>query len=132
MMLHRRVFRLVFLWLLAACTAGVAAPASDDPSALLRLLRDDVLREPLDGKQVYVSREPLPGGATVRTWRATYAVPSEFARAWFFFVDDAPQANWEHPARYVFVDADSRRHTVIQARTPPSDLAGMRRLYPPQ
>jgi len=122
--------------LLALCSLSVAPlgcaapPAGASASELLSLLRDRMPAESFVGKHVYVAREPLPADSAVTTWRTAYTVPREYGRAWFYFIDDAPGANWEHPCRYVFVDVDSRQFVAIRGRTPPNDIGGMRRLYP--
>ena len=37
---------------------------------------------------------------------------------WCFFADDLPDANWEHPCRYLLVYSDGSIHS-ISARVPP-------------
>src|SRR5206468_1715355 len=112
-----------------AATAGVPADAKAPPD--VRNLQDTILREPLEGRRVYIAQEPVAGGTTILTWGRTVTVPAKFARAWFVFVDDQPEANWEHRCRYVFIStADHRDFVVVQGRTPPDDLSRMRLLYP--
>ncbi len=79
---------------------------------------------------VYVSRTPLAGGSEIRSWIRTFKVPQEMAGAWFFFIDDAPQANWEHPCRYVFVDTATGVLKVINAATPVADPGKMDKIFP--
>ncbi len=153
MSLRRTRIRLL-LCLLAACSpAGVssprdasttppptttvapAPPAEPAPRAstpdFLQLLRGPILGESLEGKRVYVAKAPLAGGTPISTWARKIAVPERFARAWFVFIDDQPEANWEHAARYVFIDtANTSEFAVVQGRTPPDDLSSMRLLYP--
>ena len=52
----------------------------------------------------------------LRNWSGPLTAPWE--QGWFFFVDDAPQNNWEHPCRYVFVAADLSAFAVQYGRTP--------------
>jgi hypothetical protein len=123
--------RACLTWLLRVSLLPVIACAGTssqpDRKALRRLLRE-VLKERLTNKLVYVSRQPLPGGTKIPTWRTEFQVPNEYPVAWFYFIDDAPEANWEHPCRYVFVEVKRREHEVVKARTPPRDLSSMLRL----
>jgi hypothetical protein len=38
---------------------------------------------------------------------------------WAFFVDDAPEANWEHPCRYIFV-LENGEIVEVPETAPPS------------
>jgi hypothetical protein len=108
---------------------GVVACAAHSPDsgkkATLATLEKDILKESLAGKLVYVSRDPLPGGTLIPAWRTKIQVPPEFSQARFYFIDDAPRANWEHPCRYVFVDTKTQKHAVIKASAPPDDMSLM-------
>lgn len=111
---------------IGAIAVGTHAAHGQVPNDTLRdLLSSAVSNESLVGKLVYVSREPLPGGKSVRSWRTEFQVPRQFSHAWFYFIDDAPKANWEHPCRYVFVETKTRAHVIMKAMTPPKDLAAM-------
>jgi hypothetical protein len=116
--------RLLLLLLLGAVACAARSP-QPDKQALLTTLEKDVLKESLAGKLVYVSRDPLPGGKFIAAWRAKIQVPPEFAQARFYFIDDAPKANWEHPCRYVFVDTKTQKHAVIKGSAPPDDMSLM-------
>ena len=39
--------------------------------------------------------------------------------SWFFFVDDMPLANWEHPCRYIFVNVKTGDYELLSKRRPP-------------
>src|SRR5947208_6719264 len=67
-----------------AATVGVPADAKAPPG--VRILQDTILREPLEGRHVYIAQEPITGGTTIPTWGRTVTVPAKFARAWFIFV----------------------------------------------
>jgi hypothetical protein len=121
---HFRLSSFFTILLLGAIACAARSPESDK-QAQLRTLEKDILKEPLAGKLVYVSRDPLPGGTMIPAWRAKIQVPAEFVQARFYFIDDAPKANWEHPCRYVFVDTKTHKHVVIKASTPPDDMSLM-------
>lgn len=111
---------------IVAIPLGTRAAHGQVPNDTLRvLLGNAVSNESLVGKLVYVSREPLPGGENIRSWRTEFQVPRQFSHAWFYFIDDAPKANWEHPCRYVFVETKTHAHVIMKAMTPPKDFAAM-------
>jgi hypothetical protein len=114
----------------ATVPATEPSPAASTPD-FLQLLGGPILGEPPEGKRVYVANEPLAGGTGIPTWARKIMVPERFERAWFVFVDDQPGANWEHAARYVFIDtANTNDFAIVQGRTPPDELSGMRLLHP--
>ncbi len=79
-----------------------------------------VLHYRTEGKELYITPEPLPRGTVVRSWtREVRRLP---APEWLVFIDDFPTANWEHPCRYVFVDATTWRYVVIEEESPPRNL----------
>jgi nitrous oxide reductase accessory protein NosL len=53
-----------------------------------------------------------------------------FASSWVFFIDDAPQANWEHPCRYAFIDESTGKYMVVEAGSPPDDMNLFMKLHP--
>ncbi|UCB52971.1 MAG: hypothetical protein JSV10_02455, partial [Candidatus Zixiibacteriota bacterium] len=86
-----------------------------------RLVIDDILSGDLSGKAIYMVKSPVTEGTVARGWKAdveTFVMP--FGKGWFFFIDDYRMANWTHPCRYVFVDFEARKHSVLQATTPPT------------
>lgn len=111
---------LLFLLPGAACSSRAPQAGKKETRATLE---SQILKESLAGKLVYVSRDPLPGGKTIPAWRSKIKVPQEFSRAWLYFIDDSPKANWEHPCRYVFVDVKTRKHVIVSASSPPDDMS---------
>ena len=83
------------------------------------LVISQVLNGSTEGKLVYVSSEPVKAGTIIESWYSSIELPQK--EGWFFFVDDHPSANWEHPCRYVFVDLTGKM-TVYKATTPPNNL----------
>jgi hypothetical protein len=80
----------------------------------------DVLRDDVAGKDLYVSPRPLAAGSTVETWTGDVHTTSD--QEWMVFVDDLPQANWGHPARYVFEDIVTGVRTIVEAILPPLEF----------
>jgi hypothetical protein len=124
MNLVSRVFVIAIGLLLAG--ACHSTPGSDQ--ALLARLEQEILGQPLAGKVVYLSRKTLHGGDVVPAWRFRHTVPADFGVTTFVFVDEQPDANWEHAARFIFIDQASGRFRVVPVRTAPDDLASMQRL----
>jgi hypothetical protein len=94
-----------------------------------QIVTEKVLSGKLNGKIVYISKMPLKKGETIRAMAKTYQVDA-FVSSWVFFIDDAPEANWEHPCRYVFVDEGTGKYTVIEGKTPPDDINIFMKIYP--
>jgi len=85
-----------------------------------------------DGISVSVSTVPLPPSSTINMWgdpavdplnRITVTTPD--AKGYIVFIDDNPDANWEHPCRYVFVYEDKTHdptYEVYDRWSPPTNL----------
>lgn len=113
-----------FILLLSQCGHATSHNSGDNKISAdkaLQIVMEEVLSGTLNGKIVYISKMPLKKGETIRAIRRTYQVDA-LVSSWAFFIDDAPQANWEHPCRYVFVDEDTGKYTVIEGTTPPYDM----------
>jgi hypothetical protein len=85
-----------------------------------RLVIDDILSGDISGKAIYMVKSPIFQGTIARGWKPeveTFIMP--YDRGWFFFIDDHPMANWEHPCRYVFIDYEAKEYKVFEAFTPP-------------
>lgn len=78
------------------------------------------------GKSVSANTTKMASGAkSASPWgsKPAIALPADKA-GWFFFIDDNPDANWEHPCRYVFVDDTSTPvATAYNAMSPPTNIA---------
>ncbi|PTN10007.1 hypothetical protein C8R11_12130 [Nitrosomonas aestuarii] len=123
-------FCMIFLAMRYSFAMSAAVQTDYPPQSLLQLLKEHVLMEALDGKIVYILNQPLHANSLVTSWQDTYSVPGQFEKAWFIFVDDLPNANWEHACRYVFIDVETKDYTIEQGRTPPTVLGDMILLYP--
>jgi hypothetical protein len=129
---HRLLLCLVGLGALVLLSLGNAKPQTWEleRDQVWALVRKEVLAEKLEGKVVHISRSPLKAGQAVESWKQRYPVPEEFALAWFVFIDDQPEANWEHPCRYIFVDARTGKFQVFKSSTPPNRLDQMIKVHP--
>ena len=70
----------------------------------------------MDEVDIYASIRRLAPGTTFRLGEKSLTSP--VGESWLFFVDDQPQANWEHPCRYVFVDMNGDVKIYFE-KTPP-------------
>lgn len=109
------------------CLAGGFAATTEQ---LLQLLVKHAMPEGAQGKAIFASAQPLAGGTAIGSWGFTYTAPDSFRQSWYFFVDDQPEANWEHPCRYIFIDIDTNESHILTAKTPPDKLTSLRSLYP--
>ncbi|MCG8684981.1 MAG: hypothetical protein MI892_08915 [Desulfobacterales bacterium] len=89
------------------------------------IIKHEISTDALSGKSLVVHPVPIKGGTSIPTWGKTIRVPTSYDKAWFFFVDDQPQANWGHKCRYFFVGTRSGRYSIIHAKTPPDDWSQM-------
>ncbi|MCK4520766.1 hypothetical protein KAT95_02760 [Candidatus Parcubacteria bacterium] len=89
------------------------------------LVISELLNGSTEGKWVYVGPKPVKAGTTIESWHSSIELPQK--EGWFFFVDDAPWANWAHPCRYVFVDFTGKI-TVHEATTPPNNIMELEKM----
>jgi parallel beta-helix repeat protein len=74
------------------------------------------------GITVSASQTKLPLGVkTANVWGAKPAITLPNGEGWFFLIDDFPEANWEHPCRYGFVD-NLNIATVYHSWSPPRNI----------
>jgi hypothetical protein len=127
----KRIYFLVVLFLiLPAFVLGepVKVAAGDSITSKTdawNLVMSQILQGKIDGKWVYVSKEPVTAGSVIETWNGSFVFP--YDSGWFFFIDDYPLANWEHPCRYVFVDQE-KNILLLDGTTPPKKLGELERL----
>ncbi len=70
-----------------------------------------------------------PRGTRISSWREPVKLTAN-EDSYFFFVDEMPGANWEHPAKYVLVSARTGAIQQVNASTPPGDVAELSGLNP--
>ena len=92
-------------------------------------LMADVFKGNPGRSAVFASKEIRKAGTRIAGWRPkdTLVIDKD---AWLFFVDDAPGANWEHPARYILMDKDTGISRSIPTRTPPMELRALQPVSP--
>jgi hypothetical protein len=65
---------------------------------------------------VYLDVRSIPAQGPVRIGRKEMTFP---AHGFLAFVDPSPTANWGHPCRYLFIEAETQRIHEIAAQFPP-------------
>ena len=124
----------IFVTIICLIVSILISPAiADDQagiskSAAFQAVLQDVLDGSMEGKWVYVAREAVKAEAEIKAFNKTVKSPP--FEGWFFFIDDHPWANWEHPCRYVFVNGATGEYRIIPARMPPDNIQQMERLTP--
>ncbi len=81
------------------------------------------------GKVVYRLDAALKKGDKIHAMAHIYTVES-FDAAQIFFIDDEPEANWEHPCRYILIDPQTDDYKIIKASAPPNNLDLYTKIYP--
>lgn len=120
----------VFLFLFTGCMlASAAVDKNIGKDRAWEIVKKEILKEKIEGKEVYVSIDLLKAGEAVKCWGKSYTVPENFQQAWLFFVDDQPGANWGHACRYIFVDAAGGKYKIIESRTPPDSMDMFKPVY---
>ena len=111
-------------------TYAAGENACIDKDQAWKIVKEKILAREQKDKVVYVSNNLLEPGQVVKSWGNEYKVPPGFHSAWLFFIDDQPEANWQHACRYIFVDAASGKYTTIKALTPPDSMEEMKKIFP--
>ena len=111
--------KLMLVSMVVQLAAGMAWAGTDFDQAL-ELVKQQALGGDTTGKKIYGLEAAAAPGAVVQGWRKAVTLPD--AAGWVFFVDDMPEANWEHPARIIFVRADNGERETFDVTTPPKDF----------
>ena len=93
-----------------------------------RLVKE-MFKGDLGQRSLFANPNLVRQGITISGWRAPDAIKVT-EESWFFFVDELPGANWEHPAHYVLVNKDTGVTRSVPVKTPPSDLHTLRAMNP--
>ncbi len=114
---HRFLLLASVAVLIVLASGSASATPALDRDAAAALVRDGLLGGDYGDVRVYVYPETVPAGVTMSTWKKdVFTTKSE---GWFFFIDLVPPANWEHPCKYVFVDAATGDIEAYDEMVPP-------------
>ena len=69
---------------------------------------------------VFISANPVPSvnGLTLHNRK----ISCPYSTNWVVFIDDYVFANWEHPCRYIFINAETKEYKIVKEVLPPDDL----------
>jgi hypothetical protein len=90
-------------------------------------VKSKILKQVLGNKRgvnVYISKEKLATNSVICNWTGPITPPSNapMETFWFAFVDSDPNANWEHPVEYLFVNDKTGEVETVRGTTPPTDI----------
>jgi len=114
-------------WASSSQTRGAGAQIT------LENARDKLVKElykgQLERRALFAAPQIRTKGSRIADWRnpAKLSVDDD---SWFFFVDEHPGANWEHPAKYVLVNKISGAVRSAAAKTPPLEMLEMKGMNP--
>lgn len=115
----------IFVW--ALMLAVVASAGTLTRSEAYQKITDNLLAGDLDGRSILAMNRLVPGSDVVSDMHGqTFRAPST---SYFFLVDDHFMANWDHPCRYVFVDANTGDMTVYSGNAPVRNWQAMDELF---
>jgi len=112
----RKFLLSMLLGILLFWTAQGAA-AVNGLDAAYRITVQGPLQGDRAGRRIFGLPRMTTPGMVVEGWRSHVMLPQ--IPGFLLFVDDEPEANWEHPARLVFVNPVDGVFTVYDVRTPP-------------
>lgn len=113
---------LTFILLCVIAASGYSNTISTADDALQALLDESVILD-FQSKIILVSKDAAKAGQTISTARGE--VITAGSEGWFFFVDDHPIANWDHPCRYIFISR-SGNVEIVDATSFPADFDSFR------
>ena len=103
---------------------GACAPKAD-VSAAFALVRPWLAKGGSDETEYRAVSSPLTADETrIGGSLSGRTYPAPFERFWFFAADDEPFADWQHPARFVFVKDDLTAFAVVRSDEPPVVTVG--------
>lgn len=122
------------MMMIVAFALAVQVPSGrQQPAITLDSARQRVVGELFKGdlgrRALFANPTVLKSGRSIRGWRPPDALKAE-EDAWFFFVDEFPGANWEHPAHYIVVNQRTGATRSFKAKTPPRQLETFRAMSP--
>jgi hypothetical protein len=82
------------------------------------------------GVNVFMSTAKIAtsaNNAMLSNWTGPINIPQNLSNDpassfWFAFVDHMPNANWEHPVEYIFIDDKTGKIDKVNGTSPPNNL----------
>ncbi len=107
--------KLKLFFLITATFLAASVRAQYPRELAIDLVLNHILVDDIGNVKVYASFNAIPIDAPLYlAFSAPIRCPYE--SNWVFFVDDMPFAEWDHPCRYIFVDAMDGQYSIISDR----------------
>ena len=88
----------------------------ENSSQAVEIVKNELLQDCFEEKIVWYSKSVISEGFILKSFFDDIMIaPSD---GWFVFIDDMPQANWNHPCRYVLVTSEGEM-VIVDSDTPP-------------
>lgn len=114
--------------IIVSFASGCTTPTGETVESVERAT-DIATKEVYEGRlgdyAMFASPAAKQSGVMIGTW----PTPEKLRvteESWFLFVDEAPEANWEHPAKFILVEKESGKVRIHEVMTPPRELSKMR------
>ena len=104
-----------FLTLVVTFSIFTSLHAQFSREDAIHLILNQILLRDIGNINVYASYDPKSGDDVVKLLYFD-PIPCPYSSNWVFFVDDLPFAYWDHPCRYIFVDASNGQYSIITDR----------------
>jgi len=75
-----------------------------------RIVLNDILHNDTQGKNIYISKSPIPANTKIKCLNREYTLPN---KGWFFYIDCDPMAYWCHPIKLIHIDYQSGEYEII-------------------
>lgn len=105
------------------------APAMMTQETAQKKMVQELFAGNLGNRALFGAAQLKTAGMKIADWRHPERLMVK-NDSWMFFVDEHPNANWEHPARYVLVDKATGKIDSVPTNIPPREMPNMVGLNP--
>ncbi len=111
----------VFLALLALCLPGLVMSETITREEAIEIVVEEVIAPATLDHDVmaFLTAEPLAAGDRIAPLGFPRQTETLASPAWFAWIDDEPDAEFAHPTRFVFIDAETGAHRVFEKEWSP-------------
>jgi len=109
----------IALLVLLVCVFSASLYAEVTKDEAKEMVINQILAQDIGKVDIYQSND-LIGSTGIHLWDKY--LTSSYSESWAFFVDDMYFADWEHPCRYIFIDAESSSYQIVDDKVPPRNM----------
>jgi len=82
------------------------------------------------GVNVHLNPTKLAQNTVIKNWTDEIKPPTNdpISDFWFAFIDHSPNANFEHPVDYVFINDKTGEKHVVHGTSPPDNLKNLEKI----